>query len=154
MLVTYHHFYGSVAFCDVPGYGSLDTYSTLDYGSWSWSCYFRKWLSRCKKKNSVATFITVFKENKLLRIHKTEEIKVFLHFLLVDERIRSRIRIGVREETLNIIVYSSKKLTWGSELSTTPHLLLVHGHGVGEGSVDRGWPEGIGPAGRPGRLCW
>jgi hypothetical protein len=36
------------------------------------------------------------------------------------------------------IVYSSRKLTWGSELSTTPHLLLVHGHGVGEGSVDRG----------------
>jgi hypothetical protein len=40
---------------------------------------------------TVGTFTSFFKDNKSLRSHETVEIKVFLHFLLVDGRIRIRI---------------------------------------------------------------
>ncbi len=43
-----------------------------------------------------------FKDEELYRSHKTVDIKVFLHFLLVYGRIRIRSRIRIRTDKLRI----------------------------------------------------
>ncbi len=87
------HYSGSVAYC----FGSR---SADHYGSGS--CFSLQWLSRCQLKISffvqvflclllaVGTLTSVFKNDKLLRNHKTVEIKFIFTFLLVDRRIRIR----------------------------------------------------------------
>jgi hypothetical protein len=78
---VYHKFYSTPKFLQVfrvdPDYGSVP----LDYGSGSRPCSFLKWLSRCRQilfaYHLVGySFTSVIKDIKLLKSHKTTEIKV------------------------------------------------------------------------------
>ncbi len=52
----------------------------------------------------VGTYTTVLKDNKSLRSYKTFEIKVFITFLLVDVKVRTR------TNNLRIRIFEAQKL--------------------------------------------
>ncbi len=85
----------------------------LSKGSGCGSCSIRQWLSLRQQKILFfwwlflfeGTFTSIFKDKKSWKSHKTAEIKVFLHFLLVDGR------MPIRKNTLRILIQEGKKHT-------------------------------------------
>ncbi len=73
-----------------------------------------------------STFTSFNKDNKSERSHKTIEIKIFLHFLLVNGRIRNRIRISINKLRIRIRMQIRIRntavmfLTWWNRMSWWP----------------------------------
>ncbi len=91
------------------------------------SCYFRHWPSKCQQKTNLTkkffcllhfegTFTSFFKDKKVLKIHKTVGIKVFLLFLHDDDGSGSIPRTNIsgsgRPKNVRIRIRNTETWTW------------------------------------------
>ncbi len=138
-----HHFESATIFCSFPHtwhsvpvririLGSVH----FTNGSGSGSCSYREWPSRCQSFILILFkryIYIILQRQKFIKSHKTVKIKVLLHFLLADWRIRIRIRtnklrIRIRNTAVFWLCLPGPR-SWGSRCTLVPSTWWVSSPG-------------------------